>query len=166
MNLSLSTARSVLNHIHLYTPSDFDTLGINKQDFELATQSIPWRRDQIHKVMRTLNALIFGSLEVLGMPKIVVPSEYVAPIIATFVHPTNRMVACLWLSQERMTGAAALELSARGQTASQIDPTSADELFSLVVQLSDTDEAAHVAKEFKKKLGLVVEEATKNGAKK
>lgn len=158
-NLSYETALSTLRVIDQYTSADFDTLGINQQDFEYAAGPLPWRRDNITRVMRTLNALIFGTLEVMAMPKIVVPSEYVAAIVASFVHPGNRMVACTWLAMERQTGVGALELSARNQTTSQMDPTTADQLFALVCQLSDTDASTEARANFRARLGLAIEKA-------
>lgn len=159
MNLSFEAALSTLRIIDKYTAADFDTLGISEQDFELASGEMPWRRDNITRVMRTLNALIFGTLEVMAIPKIVVPSEYVAAVISSFVHPANRMVACVWLASERQTGVGALEQSARSQSTSQLDPTSADQLFALVVMLSDTDASTEARKNFRARLGLAIEQA-------
>lgn len=158
-NLSYETALATLRIIDQYTSADFDTLGINQQDFEYASGPQPWRRDNITRVMRTLNALTFGTLEVMAMPKIVVPAEYVAAIVSTFVHPANRMVACVWLAQERQTGVGALELSARNATTSQMDPASADQLFALVCQLSDTDASTEARANFRTRLGLAVEKS-------
>lgn len=159
MNLSYETAYANLKMIDQYIAADFDALGITQQDFELFSGSQPWKRDVITRVMRTANALLFGTLEVMGMPKIVVPSEYVAAIVATFVHPANRMIACIWLAQERQTGVGALELSARAQTTSQLDPTSAEQLFALVQLLSDSDESNEARKRFRAKVGLAVEKS-------
>lgn len=158
-NLSYETALATLRIIDQYTSADFDTLGINEQDFEYASGPQPWRRDNINRVMRTLNALTFGTLEVMAMPKIVVPAEYIAAIVSSFVHPANRMVACVWLAQERQTGVGALELSARNQTTSQMDPASADQLFALVIALSDNDASTEARKNFRHRLGLAVEKA-------
>lgn len=152
-NLSRATARSVLRTIDKYTVADFDGLGITQQHFELATGEQPWRRDHIHAVMKTLNAILFGTLEQLAMPKIQVPAEYVAAIVASFVAPGNRMVACVWLASERKTGVGALELAARAHT-DELVPTSATQLFALVVELSDTDESTQARLNFLDRLGL------------
>jgi len=158
-NLSYSVARAVLVGIDKYTVSDFDGLGITQQHFEMATGTLPWRRDQMSPVMRTLNALLFGTLEQLGMPKIVVPSEYVAAIVASFVAPGNRMVACIWLAQEHKTGVGAIDMSARAQAGSEIQATSAEQLFALVVQLSDTDASIEARKNFHRRLGIAINNA-------
>lgn len=158
-SLSYETALATLKVIDRYVAADFDTLGIREQDFELASGAKPYVRQDLPVVMRVLNALTFGSLEVMGMPKITVPAEYQAAIIAAFVAPANRMAACVWLSQERQTGAGALEMSARNQTTSQLDPASADQLFALVVALSETSASTEARLNFRNRLGLAVERA-------
>lgn len=159
IHLSYATAHAVMIAIHDYTSPDFDALGITQQDFLLAAGEAPWTRQHIPRVMKTLNALIYGTLEVLAMPKIVVPAEYVAAIVSTFVAPGNRMVACVWLAQEHKTGASALELGARADSAASISPTSADQLFALVIQLSDTDQSLAARREFTRKLGIAVNDS-------
>jgi hypothetical protein len=157
-NLSYEAALQVLKVIDKYTAADFDALGITESDFEIASGNAPWRRDQLIRVMRTLNALVYGSLEVLALPKIRVPSEYVAAIVASFVHPSNRMIACTWLAMEKQTGAGAMDMSSRNTT-QEIEHASAEQLFSLVIALSDTEASTDARKSFRKRLGLAVEEA-------
>lgn len=162
MTLSLATARSVLRGIGDYTSADFDQLGINKEHFDLTCGARPWKRDHIPPVMRTLNALMFGTLEQLGMPKITIPAEYVAAIVATYVAPGNRMIACVWLAQEHRTGVGALELSARGQQSKELAPATADQLFALVVALSDSDETTEARKNFLRRLSVAYDQATED----
>lgn len=149
----------LLRSIEHYTPADFDTLGITEEQFELVASPIPWQRPQLNIVMRTMTSILFGTLEVMGVPKIVVPSEFVAAHIVATVHPANRMLACIWMAQERQTGVGALELAARQNTASNYDPTSADSLFALVCQLSDTDRANQARDNLRQKLGLRIQQA-------
>lgn len=163
-NLSVPTAIAMLRTIEQYTPADFDVLGITQEDFEKLSSKEPWRRENMNVIMRTMNCLIFGSLEIMAVPKIVVPSEFVAAHIATIVNPANRMIACVWLAQERQTGVGALELAARQNSPSQYDPTSADNLFALVCLLSDTEESNYARIRFRTRLGLRIEEAAKTGA--
>lgn len=155
-NLSFETARATLKVIDQYMAADFDTIGVSQSDFELTSNSAVWLRPHLPVVMRTLNALIFGSLEVQGIGKIIVPSEYVAAVIASFVAPPNRILACIWLAQERQTGVGALELSARA-TPAEIVRTTGDQLFALVLQLSNDDAASEARRNFRNRLGLAQE---------
>lgn len=164
MNLSITTALALLKNIERYTPNDFDALGITPKQFEIVAGREIWRRDQLHVVMRTLNQMIFGSLEIMGLPKLVVPAEFTAAHIATLIAPENRIIACVWLSQERQTGLGALELAARNAAPSTMDHTSADQLFALVCLLSDADRDGQARKRYIKKIGIKVQEATQEGA--
>lgn len=164
MNLSIASAMALLRSIEQYTPADFDLLGITQEQFEQLAQPVPWRRENLNQVMRTLNCVLFGTLEVMAVPKIIVPSEYVAAHIVATVHPGNRMLACIWMAQERQTGVGALELAARQNQGSQYDPTSADNLFALVCLLTDTDEANYARDRFRVRLGLRIQEALQQGS--
>lgn len=158
-NVSVSTAIALLRTIERYTPADFDVLGITQENFELLSQRDTWRREQLHIIIRTFNSVLFGTLEIMGLPKLVVPSEYVAAHITSIVAPENHMHCCILLAMERQTGVGALELAARQASPSQYDPTSADHLFALVCLLQDTDESNYARTRFRQRLGLRVEEA-------
>lgn len=134
-------------------------LGITQEQFSKLTQNYMWLRSDMQIVMRTMITMIYGSLEIMGIPKITVPSEFIAPHVATLVAPCNRMICCVWLSQEKQTGAGALELAARNHQASTIDHTSADSLFALVCLLSDSDECGYARKRWEVVLNLRLEQA-------
>lgn len=158
-NLSFTTAYALLKNIERYAPSDFDALGITPQQFEIVAQPHLWDRDQLLVVMRTLTQMIYGSLTIMALPKLTVPSEFIAAHITALVAPENRIIACVWLSQERQTGHGALEMAARGSTSQNMDPTSADNLFALVCLLSDRDDANDARKRYMKKIGIKIAEA-------
>jgi len=158
-HLSEQTAIATLAAIDQYLPADFDTLGITPEEFELLASGTPWRRDYMPRLVRTMNALIFGSCEVMLLPKIVVPAEYVAAVISAVVAPSNIMSICIIMSQERATGVGALELAARSQQSSQIDPVSADQLFALCCILQDKDRANYARMALKEKLGFRIDRA-------
>lgn len=163
MNLSFTTAYALLKNIERYAPSDFDALGITPQQFQIVAQPVLWDRDQLLVVMRTITQMIYGSLTIMGLPKLVVPSEFIAAHIAALVAPENKIIACVWLSQERQTGHGALELAARGNTSATMDPTHADQLFALVSMLSDSDAASGARARYMKKIGIKVTKAKEEG---
>lgn len=160
-HLSEETALASLGVIQDYLPADFDTLGITEEEFELISSGTPWRRDYISRIVRTMNGLIHGALEVMALPKIIVPAEYVAAVIAATVHPSNAMACCVILAQERATGVGALELAARSAQVSSIDPTSADQLFALVCVLNNKSKANSARQALRKRLGLKIDQALK-----
>jgi len=160
-HLSETTAIATLAVIDQYLPADFDTLGITPEEFQLISSPLPWRRDYMPRLVRTMNALIFGSCEVMMLPKITVPAEYVAAVISACVNPANTMSMCIIMSQERATGVGALELAARGQQSSTIDPCSADQLFALCNILESKDRANYARMALKEKLGIRIDNALK-----
>lgn len=151
MNLSMETALGTMHAIAAYTSADFDALGIQPQDFSLTYDAIPWTRDNRRRVMATLDSLMFGTLDVMGLPRIAVPAEYVAAIVSTFVAPMNRMVACIWLAEQRSTGTRAMDLAAAGVDG-DVDPASASEIFALVVALSQTDASTQVRQAYRARM--------------
>jgi hypothetical protein len=157
-NLSYQTALQTLRTIDQYTAADFDTLGISEQDFLLVSGPAVWQRNHIPVVLRTLNALLFGTLEVMAMPKITVPTEFVAAIVASFVHPANRQIACIWLATERLAGFAAAELASKAQLG-EIEPVSYDQLFALTLLLSDTQESTAARQAFQRRMNLAFNQA-------
>lgn len=162
-NISYQTARAMLINIEQYTPSDFGVLGITREQFEEVAQPQNWKREKMHVIMRALSSIMFGSLEIMGVPKVTVPAEFCAAIVATLVHPANRLIACVWLSQERIAGPGALDLAARHEQVQQFDQTTADQLFALVCLLSDTADANVARQRFMERLGMAIEEAENNG---
>lgn len=160
-NLSYATAVSLLRNIERYTPADYEILGVTQEHFELLAQPQLWDLTQKAIVVRTLQALIFGTLNIMGISKIVVPAEFLAAHVATIIAPENRMLACVWLSAERSVGPSALELSARQESPTTYDPASADHLFALVCQLSDHEENSFARARYKQRLGLRVTQAEK-----
>ncbi|QXP08666.1 MAG: external scaffolding protein [Arizlama microvirus] len=162
-NLSYVTAVSIMKNITEYASADFDTLGITEHEYSLVYDNKPWRREHLRTVMKVLNALTFGTLEAVGIPvKIVAPTEYVAAIVATFVAPANRMIACIWLATERQTGVGALQGAARHDT-NEIKPSTADQLFALVCELSNNEASSEARKAFQDNLGIAVKDAQFQG---
>lgn len=156
--LSLNIATALHSRIDEYTVGDFAALGINKQDFEKLNQDLPWRRDEIRTVMRTFNAIQYGVCEIMGVPKLTLPSEYVAATVAATVAPANQLICCIWLSAEHKTGAGAIEMSARGEQNPGYDHTSGEQLFAIVACLMDTEDSNEVRQRFREKFGLRIKE--------
>lgn len=160
--LSATTTLGIIRNLDRFLPGGYDQLGIKQEDIEVLKQNFNWDRTQLNTVMRTMNSILFGALEMMGVPKIIVPSEYVAAVIATIPDPCNMMALCIWMSQERQTGVGALELAARQSTPSQYDPTSADILFAQVCEVLSHEATTHTRQQLEIKFGLRVDEAERH----
>lgn len=159
--LSEDTAIALISNIHNYMPTDFETMGITPEEFDLLAEPLPWLRETMPHLVRSMNAIIFGALEKLTLPKIVVPAEYVACVISAVVHPCNIMAMCIIMATERSTGVGAMELAARQASPTQIDHTSADQLFAICCILANKDRSNLARRRLREKLGLRIDEALK-----
>lgn len=129
--LEYHTALQVMKTIGDYTSADFDTLGITPEAFKLTAENNIWMLPHRPVVEKTLEALLFGTTDLLGIGRIQIPAEMVAAVISFYVAPANRRTACRWLKERRMAGAPADDLAA-GRT---VDDVSEPQLFALVLQL-------------------------------
>lgn len=146
-NLSFAAALGTMNAIAEYTSADFDALGIQAPDFALTYEAVTWSRDNRRRVMATLDALLFGTLDVLGLARIQVPAEFAAAVIATFVAPQNRLIACKWMEEHGNIGA-----SAHAAAGASVDTSTAKELFDLVICLSETDDSSRVRQQYRARM--------------
>lgn len=155
--LSFATAYSTFRVFGDYLSADFNALGITPQDWGVLTQAQPWRRDQLNRVMRTLTAVNYGVLEVMNIPKIQVPAEFVACAIAATVHPGNQMVACQWHAFERVTGVPVDDLAERNPAG--YDPATPEQLFALVLKLNNCDACDKARRDFEERVGIARQKA-------
>ena len=92
-----------------------------------------WLASERNVVRNTFDGLLFQSLDMLGLPRFILPVEYVAAAIVAFVHPVNYFTACLWSESH---GATTDELALEGD----YDRFSARQLFAVVCNIyADND---------------------------
>jgi len=154
--LNYEAAKAVLAGIANYLDADFDQLGISPIDFKLTYDPVIWRTEQRLRVVRTLEALLYGTTSMLGLSRLQLPAEYIAAIVATFVAPCNRKLACIYLA-DIGTGRRAEDL-AQGVSTEQVSP---EQLFALVFLLSQNDAGTQARQQFAQRLGLAVAASVK-----
>ncbi len=106
----------------------FEALGIIPEDFDLVTQSEPWIGAERTRITNVLASLVHGTVDVMGLPRIEVPVEFIASVLCVFVHPSNLAVASRWME----TSYSAEDLAAGGS----LEPVTAKRLFALCCQLA------------------------------
>lgn len=126
----------------------FEALAILPEDFELVCATVPYVGADRHRVTNVLTSLIWGTLDVVGLPRIEVPTEFIASVISVFVSPGNLAVACRWME----AGTAAETLAAGGS----LEPVTAQQLFALCCQLAS--EAPAAARRWEQRTGRAVRE--------
>lgn len=132
--LELSVAKGAMQHIKDTGPDKILTnLGVSPETLDLVTGTIAWTANQRMDVMRCMDALNHGVCDIVGIPRIALPAEYIAASIAKFVHPVNTMVCCQW-SEVR---AGVMELAGGNNKQIEHEEITSGKLFSLVLMLQD-----------------------------
>lgn len=130
-----------------------DRLGISPEDLKLVTGSIPWIITDRQSVRRTLDMLIHGLVDSLGLPRFELPAEYVAAVISVFVCPCNYFAACSWIpgsvSNEDLVA------GTRGEPLEGFEKVTPSQLFALLIEVAG--EADKVAQRYSKKMGVKIE---------
>lgn len=73
---------------------DSGLLDLIEEDFAFLTTTKPWINVDRSRARRCMEAATYGSIDVLGLPRIVVPAEFISGVIALFVSPVNTLSAC------------------------------------------------------------------------
>ncbi len=87
-----------------------------------------WLASDRSTVRNTFDGLLFQALDMLGLPRFVLPVEFVSAAIVAFVHPVNYFTACLWSESH---GATTDELALEGE----YERFSARQLFAIVCNI-------------------------------
>ena len=136
--------------------------GVNDAEMRLCRGDAPWIGTDRPSIVRTLESLLYGSLDVLGLPRIRIPAEYVASVLVTVVKPLNIALACSWMQRE---GSAALEaLVTSAEVGGNIEPVSAERLFALCCELYDTTVRSEASASFDRRMDIAVQVASQKGS--
>lgn len=73
--------------------------GISEPAIETVLQTTNWIPSERRTCKLTLDALVWGTLDTIGLPRYEVSAEWVAVIIASWVRPLNYSIACHWFDQ-------------------------------------------------------------------
>jgi hypothetical protein len=137
MRLSYATAKGVLNRLSEGLCADLNALNIPKEAFDLVKGDIQWIATDRPVVVNVINSLIFGSLDLAGLPRFPLPVEYVAAVIVSVVHPTNRMIACSWMESYTHSAQDMAQVSNPDNIVHE--PITASQCQALVYELSKED---------------------------
>ena len=132
-------------------------LGVSKADWKKTTGNVPYMAADRSTVRRTLDAVIHGATDFVGLPRISVPAEYVAACIHMVVSPVNWQVACRWAEQGRTMQ----DLAVNPDTGAA--PMSAEQLFACVQMLEGEETVAVMRAQFEKRVGMAVAFSEANG---
>lgn len=131
---------------------DFSAFGISDKEFEMFTGGKPWHATDRSVIRRVMDCMIWGIMDVVGVPRFQPPMEYVAAVLSSFVSGVNMMIACRWIE-----GGPRAEDVVGDQTSETVH-IDAQRLFSFIVLLRSEDHS--VKDQFEKKVGYSIKKAT------
>lgn len=127
--------------------------GVSAMDMDYLRGSGLWAQDMRTKMRTTLDSLIYGTLDIAGLPRVDVPAELVAAIVASVVDPINWMTCAAWLEGLKP----ARDLKEPGESV-QIERVNAGRMLTLIIYadaaMSSTDEYASLSKTIGERMTL------------
>src|SRR5690554_7062405 len=91
-------------------------LDLTEDDFDFLTSNKFWIATDRSRARRCVEACVYGTLDFVGYPRFPAPVEFIAAVIAYYVHPVNIQTACLIMegrSEERFSRNAETDLVCR-----------------------------------------------------
>lgn len=151
--LSMAAARGAMSLLERGSLNgDLQAFGIGESQIKLVCQDGPWLAADRHVVQATLEAMVWGTMDAVGLQRFNPPAEYIAAVLATFVKPQNMWLACRWMelpsrAEELATG-----------SVREAEPVRAAQLFSLIVLIEGGSPVAKAA--FEKKVGFALDQSS------
>lgn len=130
---------------------NLDSLGVSHKDYEITTSNTHWVGSQRTTVVKCLDSILFGSLDIIGIPRFAAPAEYIAAVICLIVSPTNLLVACRWMEDGHRIDEIATD---SGESAGSRSHVSAEKLFALCIKLHNNCDVESFKHMFNKSCGL------------
>src|SRR5438132_471788 len=75
-------------------------LDLTEDDFDFLTSNKVWIATDRSRARRCVEACVYGTLDFVGYPRFPAPVEFIAAVIAYYVHPVNIQTACLIMSRK------------------------------------------------------------------
>lgn len=139
-------------------------IGCTESDWRTLVGPKPWVGVDRSRVSRVLEGLLFGMVDIMGLPRFDLPAEFAAAVVALFVHPVNYFPACVWVGEFEM-GDALSGFSSQERPATGFERAHPRQVFALVITVSNGADIEHLARSFASKsdtaLGYVVKSLTK-----
>src|SRR5579884_565132 len=70
-------------------------LALTEADFDFLTSHKVWLATDRSRARRCVEACVSGTLDFVGYPRFPAPVEFIAAVIAYYVHPVNIQTDCL-----------------------------------------------------------------------
>src|SRR5699024_11409422 len=78
-------------------------LDLTEDDFDFLTSNKVWIATDRSRARRCVEACVYGTLDFVGYPPFPAPVEFIAAIIAYYVHSVNIQTACFIMQVSEYT---------------------------------------------------------------
>src|SRR5205823_5023286 len=92
-------------------------LDLTEDHFDFLTSNKVWIATDRSRARRCVEACVYGTLDFVGYPRFPAPVEFIAAVIAYYVHPVNIQTACLIMEGAEFTENIINVLAAEGRKA-------------------------------------------------
>src|SRR5262245_38017257 len=70
-------------------------LDLTSHEFDLLTSNQVWIATDRSRARRCVDACVYGTLDFVGYPRFPAPVQFIAAVIAYYVHPLHIQTPCL-----------------------------------------------------------------------
>src|SRR5437762_1053987 len=74
-------------------------LDLTEDDFDFLTSNKVWIATDRSRARRCVEACVYGTLDFVGYLRFPAPVEFIAAVIAYYVHPVNIQTVCLLMAR-------------------------------------------------------------------
>ena len=136
---------------------EIDALGITEGDYKLVTSPSQWVATDRTRVRGVLDALAYGTCDLMGVPRFPLPAEYIAAVLTVFVSPMNVMVACRWMERHEVATTMAIGSGTEPEMAE------APQIFALCQMMYDDVHTQQARAQFAHATGRAIAWTESNG---
>src|SRR5476649_2995132 len=79
-------------------------LYLTEDDFDFLTSNKVWISTDRSRASRCVEACVYCTLDFVGSPRFPAPVEFIAAVIAYYVHPVNIQTSCLIMAGAEFPG--------------------------------------------------------------
>src|SRR5258708_1250092 len=87
----------------VYVTLAFGVLDVSEDDLGFLASNKGWIATGRSRARRCVEACVYGTLDFVGYPRFAAPVEFIAAVIAYYVHPVNIQTACLIMEGAEFT---------------------------------------------------------------
>jgi len=132
-------------------------IGINDQEWKQLTGGAPWKGKERPVIERLIKHLIFGMLDLQGLPRFEVPAELIAGIGITFIRANNWWAFASWVGGFADATQLGNYDGSRVGSIEGLEKCTPSQIFALMLELNSNEHIDQLTRRFREKTGMAIE---------